>query len=155
MTCRGCGGSYYIILVYSCIALAVPFALIPSNSTSFELVYLWVKSAPSRLFVHPSILHQALQAAEELKFPLERIYLLGIDTLKCASGCPDLASLIHNVRRKNLLRHVIVQMRQDTLAYLVFLKRDGRSAKRYGYFGGALVYFCSSCQGASCSDKTR
>ena len=110
----------------------MPFALVPSGATSYELEYLLNRSTPTRLFVHPSLLKQALAAAEQLKFPSDRIYLLDTDGAPHQSGLLDLTSLIQNVKQKGLPRQPIVQVRKDTLAYLVF--SSGTSGRPKGTY---------------------
>ena len=105
--------------MHLCLVLAIPFALLPSKPTHTELVYLLRKSKATKLFVHPSLLQQALQAAKETGFPPRDIVLFGQST-KESVNYPHLDDLIKNVRTRKLPRQDVVPAQKNTLAYLVF-----------------------------------
>lgn len=104
------------MLVHSCLRLTVPFGLLPAHPTQSELIYLLAKLRATRVFVHPSLLSQALQAAKEIGLAPDRIHLLdGRDGSRA-----DFNGLIENVRKRKLPRKPVVPAQTDTLAYLLF-----------------------------------
>lgn len=96
--------------------VAIPFSLIPSGATAFELDHLLRTSEVSRLLVHPTLLPQALEAARKLGLPDDRVYVL-------QGGAPGRQTLAHasrEVRKRNVSRVLTKPIKRDTLAYLVF-----------------------------------
>lgn len=106
----------YITLVHSLLRVAIPFSLIPSGATAFELDHLFRTSEASRLFVHPSLLPQALEAAQKLGLPDDRVYVLE----GRVQGRVTLADAIREVRKRSVPRVPSKPVKRDTLAYLVF-----------------------------------
>ncbi|KAI0720518.1 acetyl-CoA synthetase-like protein [Cerioporus squamosus] len=106
----------YITLIHSLFRVATPFSLIPSGATAFELDHLFRTSEATRLFVHPSLLPQALEAAQKLGLPDDRIYVLE----GRAKGRATLADAIREVRKRNVPRVPSKPVKRDTLGYLVF-----------------------------------
>ncbi|KAI0754925.1 acetyl-CoA synthetase-like protein [Daedaleopsis nitida] len=106
----------YVTLVHSLFRVAVPFSLIPSGATAFELDHLFRSSEATRLFVHPSLLPQALEAAQKIGLPDDRVYILE----GRVPGRVTLGHAIREVRKRNLPRVPSKQVKRDTVAYLVF-----------------------------------
>ncbi|TFY78134.1 hypothetical protein EWM64_g5883 [Hericium alpestre] len=65
-------------LVYSCLKLGVPFALLPAYSTAAEFRHLLKTSESTRLFVSPSVFETALTVAREVGLPEDRIGTSGL-----------------------------------------------------------------------------
>ncbi|KAI8986104.1 acetyl-CoA synthetase-like protein [Trametes punicea] len=108
--------SEYITLVHSLFRVAIPFALIPASATSFELQHLLRTSEATRLFVHPTLLGQALAVAQSLGLSQGRIYVLE----GRVEGRRDVASSIDAVRERGVSRVPSRPVARETLAYLVF-----------------------------------
>ncbi|KAI0372226.1 acetyl-CoA synthetase-like protein [Pilatotrama ljubarskyi] len=106
----------YITLVHALFRAAIPFALIPASSTAFELQHLFRTSDATRLFVHPSLLPQALEVSQSVGLPQDRIYILE----GRVEGRTDLASAISAIRQRHVPRVPSRPVTRDTLAYLVF-----------------------------------
>ncbi|RPD62445.1 acetyl-CoA synthetase-like protein [Lentinus tigrinus ALCF2SS1-7] len=106
----------YITVVHSLLRVAIPFSLIPSGATAFELDHLFRTSEATRLFVHPTLLPQALEAAQKLGLPDDRVYILE----GRVQGRVTLADAIHEVRKRNVPRVPSKPVKRDTLGYLVF-----------------------------------
>ncbi|KAH9854754.1 acetyl-CoA synthetase-like protein [Lenzites betulinus] len=106
----------YITLVHSLFKIAVPFALIPASSTAFELQHLFRTSEATRLFVHPDILPQALEVAQLVGLPQDRIYILEGHV----EGRRNLASAIDAIHQRKLPAVPTRPVVRNTLAYLVF-----------------------------------
>lgn len=116
-------------------------------------MYLLGKATATRLFVHPSLLSAALQAAEQTNLPKEHIYLLGTSGSRHVSQRRDLLSLIRNVRERRLPRQPIAPVRKDTLAYLVF--SSGTSGRPKGTMSATSGLMYSFCDKRLVSDKPR
>ena len=56
----------------------MPFSLIPSGATAFELEHLFRTSEATRLFVHPSLLPTARETAHKFGITDDRILLLDV-----------------------------------------------------------------------------
>lgn len=109
--------------MHALLAVTVPFALLPSHPTLSELTGLLAKSKATRLFVHPSLLKQAIEAAQKVGLSSNNICLIGgEDKFK---NRIDLNSLIQNIKTKNLPRQPVVPANKDTLAYLIFSSGTG------------------------------
>ena len=106
----------YITLVHALFRVAIPFSLIPSGATPFELDHLLRTSEVSRLIIHPSLLPQALEAAHKLGLSDDRIYLIE----GRAPGRVTLSQAIREVRNRNVPRVPTKPIKRDSLAYLVF-----------------------------------
>ncbi|EIW59202.1 acetyl-CoA synthetase-like protein [Trametes versicolor FP-101664 SS1] len=106
----------YITLVHSLLRAAIPFALIPASSTAFELQHLFRTSEATRLFVHPSLLPQALEVSQQVGIPEDRIYILE----GRVEGRKNLSGSIAEVRKRQVPRVPSRPVTRDTLAYLVF-----------------------------------
>jgi long-subunit acyl-CoA synthetase (AMP-forming) len=106
----------YISLIHSLLVITVPYALLSSYSTSFELSHGFRLSKITRLFVHPKLLSIALKVAKEVGFREDRIYILG----NPVQGRTSYEQLIQRVRSGQIPRIAIRPAKRDTLAYLVF-----------------------------------
>ena len=103
-------------LVHALLAIAVPFSLLSSYATPFELEYSLTLSDVTRLFVQPKLLPMALSTASKVGIPHSRIYALGEE----ASGRKSLSEMINQVRVKRMPRLAVRPAKRDTLAYLIF-----------------------------------
>ncbi|TDL16556.1 acetyl-CoA synthetase-like protein [Rickenella mellea] len=126
----------YIVLVHSCLYSTIPFALLQSHTTQAGLNYLLGKINATRIFVHPSLLSQALQGAKDIGLPADRIYVLGGQV----HGRKDFDALIKNVRSKDLQRQEVVPAKKDTLAYLLFSSGTSGPPKGVMISHGNLIF---------------
>ncbi|KAF8962991.1 hypothetical protein BDZ97DRAFT_1701982 [Flammula alnicola] len=135
--------SEYITLVHACLRIAVPFALISSYSTPFELKHALKLSKATRLFVDAKFLKTVLPAAREAGIPEDRIYLMkeGEEkTAKKGKGRKSFRSIIEDVRRR---KTPVVDVRpagKDTLAYLVFSSGTSGLPKAVMISHGNLIF---------------
>ncbi|EJF63384.1 acetyl-CoA synthetase-like protein [Dichomitus squalens LYAD-421 SS1] len=106
----------YVALLHACFRAAVPVSLIPSGATAFELEHLFRTSEATRLFIHPSLLPQALDTAHKFGLTDDRIFLLEGH----AEGRKSLADLIREVRVRKFARAPSRPVQRDALAYLVY-----------------------------------
>ncbi|KII90716.1 hypothetical protein PLICRDRAFT_52417 [Plicaturopsis crispa FD-325 SS-3] len=106
----------YISLVHSLLATCVPFALLSSYSTPFELTHALRLSKATHIFVEPRLLARTLRAAKDVGIPVEHIYVLAGDV----KGRKSFHGMIKSVLRKNTPRLAVRPARNNTLAYLVF-----------------------------------
>ncbi|OCH91611.1 acetyl-CoA synthetase-like protein [Obba rivulosa] len=106
----------YITLVHAVLAQTVPFALLPSFSTSRELVHLLRLSRATCLFVDPQLLPNARHVAREVGIPDERIFVLE----GRADGRRGFGDMIDGVRRRGATKAPVRSARKDTLAHLIF-----------------------------------
>ncbi len=105
----------------------MPFALISSYSTAFELKHALSLSKATRLFVGPQFVKIVQAAATEAGIPQDRIYLLqGGAPLrprtKVVKGKAKQSfwGIIEDVRERKLPTVDIRPATENTLAYLVF-----------------------------------
>jgi long-subunit acyl-CoA synthetase (AMP-forming) len=96
--------------------ITVPYAMLSSYSTPFELNHGFRLSKITRLFVHPKLLAIALEVANEVGFPEDKIYILG----SRVQGRTSYEQLIDRVRGSQIPRIAVRPAKKDTLAYLVF-----------------------------------
>ncbi|PIL22580.1 transporter [Ganoderma sinense ZZ0214-1] len=106
----------FITLVNACFRAAIPFSLIPSGATAFELEHLFRTSEASRLFVHPNLLPNALDSAHKFGVPDDRIYVLDGHI----EGRTSLDAAIREVRNRKVARVPCRPANRNTLAYLVY-----------------------------------
>ncbi|CCM01886.1 uncharacterized protein FIBRA_03957 [Fibroporia radiculosa] len=106
----------YITLLHSLLVIATPFALLSAFATSYELAQALRTSKVTRLFVQPSFLPTALQAAREVGLPEDRIIVFA----ERFGGRQSFHDLIDNVRARRIPRVPVKPVSKDTLAYLVF-----------------------------------
>ncbi|CAL1713286.1 unnamed protein product [Somion occarium] len=106
----------YPTLVLGSLTITVPFALLSAYPTHFELVHLLRTSKSTVLFVHPTLLRNALKAAQEVGLSHDRIFILegGIP------GRKSLQDLIDDVKRRRTPREPVRPATKKTLAYLMF-----------------------------------
>lgn len=103
-------------LIHASLTTTVPFALISSYSTAFELKHALTLSQVTRLFVDAKYLPLVIPVAQEIGFDLNRIF---VGTGK-ASGRRSINDLVNHVRSKSLPFIGIKPAKKSTLAYLVF-----------------------------------
>jgi acyl-CoA synthetase (AMP-forming)/AMP-acid ligase II len=95
----------------------VPFTLISSYSTAFELKHALTLSKPTRLFVDAKFLKNVLSVAKEIGMDLNKIHLIKGGE---AEGRRSIRSIIRDVRNKQIPPVDIRPAAKDTLAYLIF-----------------------------------
>lgn len=101
-------------MIHALWALTVPFALLSSHSTPFELEHLLRVSRVTRLFVHPNAWDRALLVANKLGLSEDRIHIL-------EGHIPNRASLDDAITRTNDIPNIKArEAGKDTLAYLLF-----------------------------------
>ena len=108
----------YIALVHACIRIAVPYALISSYSTPFELKHSLKLSKVTRLFVDAKFLKTVLPVAKEVGLSEDSLYLMK-DT-STSRKMKTFRGIIENVRKRKVPLVDIRPASKDTLAYLVF-----------------------------------
>lgn len=94
----------------------MPFALISSYSTPFELKHALTLSKATRLFVDAKFLKKVLPVAKEIGMDLNKIHLIKGE----AAGRRSIRSIIRDVRNKKTPPVDIRPATKDTLAYLIF-----------------------------------
>ncbi|KAG1758291.1 hypothetical protein EDD22DRAFT_850150 [Suillus occidentalis] len=102
----------YIALVHSLLAITVPFALLSSYSTQYELKHANSLAQATRIFTSPSLLQLALT----LGLPADRIYLLEGES----KGYTNYDQLISSTRKDGIPRLPVRHATKDTLAYLIY-----------------------------------
>ncbi|KAK1230616.1 hypothetical protein PQX77_006288 [Marasmius sp. AFHP31] len=89
----------YSVLVNSLLAATIPYALISTHSTRFELLHALKLTRLTRLFVQAKHLPLVVSAAEEVGIPKERIYVMSSpETI--VDGHQTLSGLMANVRKR-------------------------------------------------------
>lgn len=111
-----CVPKEFITLVNACFRAAIPFSLIPSGATAFELEHLFRTSEATRLCVHPKLLPNALDTAHKFGVTDDRIYILDGHI----EGRTSLDAAIRRVRNRKVARVPCRPTNRDTLAYLVY-----------------------------------
>ncbi|KDR83116.1 hypothetical protein GALMADRAFT_238939 [Galerina marginata CBS 339.88] len=141
--------SDYIALVHACIRIVVPFALISSYSTPFELKHALSLSKVTRLFVDEKFLAAVLPVAKQVGLSSDRIYLMkeggfkGAKTAKPKKGGKERKSfrtIIQNVRTRKIPTIDVRPAGKDTLAYLVFSSGTSGLPKAVMISHGNLLY---------------
>ncbi|KAG2749258.1 acetyl-CoA synthetase-like protein [Suillus brevipes Sb2] len=102
----------YIALVHSLLAITVPFALLSSYSTPYELKHANSLAQATRIFTSPSLLQLALTSG----LPADRIYLLEGES----NGYTSYDQLISSARKNGIPRLPVRHATKDTLAYLIY-----------------------------------
>lgn len=103
-----------MVLAHALLALTIPFTPLSSVSTSAELEQLLRKAGVTRLFVHPSFLERALQAAHAVGVPQDCIYLLEGSSKSCRSLDDFIGATAH------VPTVGVRPVTKDTVAYLLF-----------------------------------
>jgi acyl-CoA synthetase (AMP-forming)/AMP-acid ligase II len=116
----------YPVLVFALLKLAVPMALLPSQSTLQETVELLKLSSVTCLFASEKLYPHAAAAAREAGLP--EIFILQGDV----TGKVSLPRLIEYVKARGLPKIATRAVQDDTLAYLVF--SSGTTGLPKGYF---------------------
>jgi acyl-CoA synthetase (AMP-forming)/AMP-acid ligase II len=96
--------------------LTVPICPLSSYATASELQHLLTDSTTTRLFVHPSLLGLALQAAKRVGLPEDRIYTIEGDVPNRRS----FGQMIDGVVARKTPEVRSRPVKHDTLAYLLF-----------------------------------
>lgn len=128
----------YLTLIHALLAISVPFTLISSYSTSFELKHALALSCATHLFVSPKLVPLALAALKDPQLRARaspvlsprRLFLLQGHTPVAftGSGPPNLKKnfgemlelMGAKVRSGSVQRTEVRAARRETLAYLVF-----------------------------------
>ncbi|KAJ7594633.1 hypothetical protein C8J56DRAFT_927244 [Mycena floridula] len=105
----------YPVLVNSLLALTVPYALISSFSTGFELDHALKLSKATHLFVDPRTLSSVLPVAKKARIPSRNIYIMGHSVGGHKSFRDHICSKGAKLPQVN-----VRPAKRDTLAYLVF-----------------------------------
>ncbi|CCL98279.1 uncharacterized protein FIBRA_00273 [Fibroporia radiculosa] len=107
----------YLALMHSLLVVTIPFALLSAYSTTpYEIAHAAKSAKVTRIFVEPSLLQVALQAAQEAGIPEERIHILnGI-----VKGRKSYAEAIDEVERCGVPRTPVKPADRNTFAYAVF-----------------------------------
>lgn len=102
--------------MHSCISITIPFALISSYSTPFELKHALTVSNATRLFVDAKFLKTVLPVAKEIGMDLSKIYLVKGE----GEGRRNIQSIIRDTRNRQIPPVDVRPAAKDTLAYLIF-----------------------------------
>ncbi|EGN93819.1 hypothetical protein SERLA73DRAFT_144812, partial [Serpula lacrymans var. lacrymans S7.3] len=102
----------FATLVHSLLVITVPFALLSSYYTPYELKHAITLSKATRIFASPSYVSQLISAG----FPEDRIYILEGNV----PGRKSFQDLISHVHNNEILRVPIRHAKVNTLAYLIF-----------------------------------
>lgn len=102
--------------MHSLLFIATPIALFSAYGTTFELAHAMRTCLPTKLFVQPSLLPNALAAAKEIGLPEDNIFILEGK----ADGKQSFQDLVDITRSRGIARVPMKPVHKDTLAYLVF-----------------------------------
>ena len=117
--------------MHSLLIITTPIALFSAYGTAFELAHAMRTCRPTKLFVQPSLLPNALAAAKENGIPEDSIYILEGK----AEGKQSFQDLVDTVRSRGTPRAHVRPASKNTLAYLVF------SSGTTGLPKGTQIYF--------------
>lgn len=106
----------YPVLVYALLKIAVPMALLPSQSTVHETTALLKIAGVTSLFVSEAKYSHAIAAAKGMGLPEDRVFILQGDV----AGKRSLPRSIEGVKSRSLPRVPTQTVQDNTLAYLVF-----------------------------------
>lgn len=132
------------------LALTVPYALISSFSTPFELAHSLRTSGATYLFVDPHLLPNALAAAKEVGLPESSIVILEGHV----DGRRSFDSILESGRKHKLPRLAVRPATKKTLAYLVFSSGTTGLPKGISSRFHILPHL-TECSIASCYDLAR
>ncbi|KIM41001.1 hypothetical protein M413DRAFT_19093 [Hebeloma cylindrosporum] len=130
--------SEYIALIHACIRVAVPFALVSSYSTPFELKHSLKLSKATRLFVDAKFLKTVLPVAREVGLSEDKIYLM--KETGASRKLKTFKGLIQDVRKRKVPLVDIRPAGKDTLAYLVFSSGTSGLPKAVMISHGNLIF---------------
>lgn len=122
--------------------LAVPYALISSFSTKFELEHALRLSKTTRLFVHVKLLPLALQVAKLVGLSPKNIYTIAGPAKRHRS----LSEMILAVQKDKIPAVEVRPVSKDTLAYLIF--SSGTSGLPKGGYSSPSLYYSSLITGS-------
>ncbi|KAI0086557.1 amp dependent CoA ligase [Irpex rosettiformis] len=106
----------YIALVHSLLIITTPIALFSAYGTPFELAHAMRTCRPTKLFVQPSLLPNALAAAKENGLSEDDVFILEGKV----QGKRSFQDLVDAVKARAIPRVPIRPASKTTLAYLVF-----------------------------------
>ncbi|KAI0699126.1 hypothetical protein BC835DRAFT_1405225 [Cytidiella melzeri] len=106
----------FVALVHSLLIITTPMALYSAYGTAFELAHALRTCRPTKLFVQPSLLPNALAAAKEVGLPDDCIYILEGKV----DGKQSFQDLVDYAKSRGIPRVPIRPATKATLAYLVF-----------------------------------
>jgi acyl-CoA synthetase (AMP-forming)/AMP-acid ligase II len=124
----------YIALVHALLTLTVPFALLSSHSTPFELQHTLNLTKPSRLFVDAESLPRAVKVAQEHGISKDKIYVL---TGKTPAGFLSFEDIVKKGR--SLKRIGVKEAKKNTLAFLVLSSGTSGLPKAVMVTHGGLI----------------
>ena len=104
------------VLAFALLKIAVPMALLPSQSTLQETVALLKLVGVACLFVNEQMYPSASMAAREIGLPEERIFILQGHV----ASKRNLPRLIEDMKARGLPRIPTQPVKDDTLAYVGF-----------------------------------
>jgi len=114
----------------------MPFALISSYSTPFELKHALTLSKATRLFVDAKFLKNVLPVAKEIGMDLNKIHLIKGE----AEGRRNIRRIIRDARNMKIPPVHIRPATKDTLAYLIFSSGTSGLPKAVMISHGNLSY---------------
>jgi acyl-CoA synthetase (AMP-forming)/AMP-acid ligase II len=104
------------VLVHALLGLAIPYSLIPTNATKFELTHALKLTQPTSLFVNSRHLPLALAVAKEIGIAPERIYIFE----GRVRGKTSLDGIVERVQKSSASPVDVKLVPKTHLAYLVF-----------------------------------
>ena len=122
------------MLIHACLAVTIPFVLLPSKPTLSELLYFLQKSKATHIFVHPETFSIAVQAADQHGFPKDKIILFGaplsqFDSKKDLEPHAHINIIVSYLKQRNVPVWPILPAEKRTLAYLLFSSGTGGMPK--------------------------
>lgn len=106
----------YTTLVFALSSQVIPFVPLSAYATHHELRHQFQHSRITRLFVHSSLLKLAIQAAQGVGLPTDRIYSFD----GAAPGYSDFFQLVDNIRSRGLHPIPPQPVERDTLLCFMF-----------------------------------
>lgn len=133
-------------MIHACIRIAVPFALISSYSTPFELKHALTLSKATRLFVDEKFLPTVLPVAKAVGLSSDRVYVMkengakSVKVKKSGKERKSFRSIIEGVRKRGTKTIDVRPAGKDTLAYLVFSSGTSGLPKAVMISHGNLIF---------------